>query len=579
GSCPGLEEILSRIPAVLGESREGQSEMARVVMESLEAGETALIEAATGTGKSLAYLVPAVIRAKGSGARTVISTHTKNLQDQLVTKEIPNIEKLFGETIPAARLLGRESYICSRRLVSRVTRMAEEDPAAAFRASVCAALCRDGIAGMLGADSGISRPSSVSAPPRCRMKGCSAGDSCPLVAARDRARKAGIVFVNHALALTDYIQGGAIIGPREGMILDEAHHLEDSVMDNLSIRVSTADVERIFEELSPLGLAEKRWKYMAGELEAVEPGTDWRRLIARAAEAATRLEEGVKAFFGSLTSQYSGRQDLRGARTRYFDGGEAFADLREELSDIAIYIKLLKDSLKPVTEPSLPPAAEVMQSEVEYALDELAEFGERLDYLSGARDEESVFWIEWSAAGRAFALCGSPLDVGRRFADFLQDSCDSAVLTSATLAQGGSFEYTRSRLGLDLPGASTRELIVGSPFSLEENCRIVLQTDLGDPNGSGFAAAVAGVTASLSRETGRSILVLLTSYRLCNEVARSLEDQRLEGPVLIQEGRSGREALATRFRSSENPVLLGVASFWEGVDFPGDELELLIIPK
>ncbi|MFA4947179.1 MAG: ATP-dependent DNA helicase [Candidatus Krumholzibacteriia bacterium] len=193
--------------------------------------------------------------------------------------------------------------------------------------------------------------------------------------------------------------------------------------------------------------------------------------------------------------------------------------------------------------------------------------------------EDSVFWLDWGPDGALREMCGSPLAVDRPFADYLEGVLGSAVFTSATLSQNGSFALLRDRLGMRFLASKPRELVIPSPFPFDENCLVLVVSGLGDPNHDGFAAPVAELVAGLAAGVGRRTMVLFTSYRLCRSVAEALARNGVERPVLVQGAGESREALSGKLRKHEGGVLLGVASFWEGVDFPGEELEVLVIPK
>ena len=177
------------------------------------------------------------------------------------------------------------------------------------------------------------------------------------------------------------------------------------------------------------------------------------------------------------------------------------------------------------------------------------------------------------------AICGSPLEIDRRFADYLEERTATAVFTSATLAENGSFDYVMGRLGIGLTGKEPINLVAGSPFDYERNLLIMRTGGSTDPNDESFAGNVGRMIAGLSEATGRRIMALFTSYRMCLATRDEIEDLGWNGTLLVQGGGRSREELASIFRSTGGAVLLGVASFWEGVDFPGGELEILVIPK
>jgi Rad3-related DNA helicase len=573
-----VDRDIGRIQEALGETRDGQAAMARKVMTALARDEISFVEAGTGTGKSLAYLIPSAIFSAATGERVVVSTHTKNLQQQLIEKELPALRALVGFTRPVERLMGRENYICSRKLVSRTVRLAGDDPGAALRLGLAAALARDGAAESIPSGARPFPVRSISAPPRCLMNGCSHAGGCPMLAARRRAAEAALLLVNHSLLMTDFRQGGSVLGPYSRVIFDEAHHLEKCVMDNLSIRISSKTLERVFDQVEPVSPLNERWRMISLELESSprgrgrESGDDMVRSLAM---KKSELEEAYAAIFSSASSLCAA--GAPGTRTRYLGG--TFSGAGDTYSRFYHVINEMRECLNPFYSTGVSRAASVIQSELRFVDEELESLAESVRYLEEADDPDGVFWIEWTVEGRAAAICGSPLEIDRRFADYLEESTESAVFTSATLAENGSFNYVMERLGIGLTGKEPVNLIAGSPFDYEKNLLIMRTDGAGDPNDRSFAAEVAGMIASLSDVTGRRVMSLFTSYRMCLATRDELEQIGFGGKLLVQGGGMSREELASAFRSTDGSVLLGVASFWEGVDFPGGELEILVIPK
>jgi ATP-dependent DNA helicase DinG len=576
---PGLDEAFSLVFASLGEERSGQLDMGRAVREVLAGGGVALLEAGTGTGKSLGYLVPSVLHSLETGERVIVSTHTRNLQDQLFRKEMRILEAALSIDVNAARLLGRDNYLCTKRVISHASSLAMETCAPALAFALFVSCAEGGTLDSLGALPGGLDPRSLAAPSRCPMNACGFAGRCPLVRARAHARDARILFVNHALLLTDYRQGGSVLGPYARVIFDEAHHLEKCIIENLSVKASRDDVRRILEPLRLSDAKDDAWRLISNELESAtipggskSPGRD----IAR---AARDLEKAYADLFAGLRGVMSSGKSIRSTRTRYVDGGETFADARNAFNAIYSHINILTELLKPLHETKLPRDLEAMQQEMVYASEELATLAESLRFLSAGSGTDSVFWLDWGADGALREMCGSPLEVDRSFADYLEGILGSAVFTSATLSQNGSFALLRDRLGMRFLASKPRELVIPSPFPFDENCLVLVVSGLGDPNHEDFAAPVAELVAGLAAGVGRRTMVLFTSYRLCHSVADALADGAVERPLLVQGTGESREALSGKLRRLEGGVLLGVASFWEGVDFPGEELEVLVIPK
>lgn len=574
-----VEKSFDLLFDLLGERRSGQVEMAHMVLDSFRSGKIAFIEAGTGTGKSLAYLVPSILHASETGEKIIISTHTRNLQNQLMTKEIPLLGSVLGIDVDVVRLMGRENYICSRKLVSAVSRISEDDPSAALSLALSGALTITGRIESLSQSDAAVDPGKLRAPARCMMNGCSHSDTCPLLIARKKARAASIVFVNHALILTDYRQGGSVLGPYDCVVFDEAHHIEHCVMENLSVRVFNRDLGRILEAVSPVSASAPEWKLFLsmcgdpGGSSGVDAG------ISGLAAQIERLQVSFSSVFSAISNLLDPGKKLRSRKTRYQDGKAVFAEIEDELNNYRNVYNEFRETLKPLLEVTASSAGLVFQQKLKYMEEELIELSAALEYLVAASDDESVFWVEWSKAGTASGLCGSPLAIDRRFADFIEENCSSAIFTSATLASEGRFSSVKKRLGTSLSGLDCSELIVPSPFDYKNNFLIIIQRGLGDPNQQNHALDAAEIIAELAIRVKRRILVLFTSHSMCRMVAGHLERADLPGPVFVQGISGSREEVAGNFKAAEGAILLGVASFWEGVDFPGEQLEVIVIPK
>ena len=574
-----LDEAFSLVFKSLGEERSGQLEMARAVSRAFGEDGVAFLEAGTGTGKSLAYLVPSALHSFETGERVIVSTYTKNLQDQLFRKEMSVLERALSIDGGAERLLGRDNYLCTRNVLLQASKLMEETSAPGLALALFVSLADGGTIDSLGALPDGIDARDLAAPPRCPMNACGFAERCPLIRARRRAREARILFVNHALLLTDYQQGGAVIGPYARVVFDEAHQLERCIIENLSVRTSREDMHRILEPLKLFERDDDTWKLLVRELECSHIGGSWNRLRKSLARNARDLERAYAGFFRGVTDTLNAGRSLRSTKTRYTDGGETFAIERTALHDIFLYINTLLESLKLISEVRLSQDLGVFQQEISYAAEELATLSESLKYLSTGTDEDSVFWLDWGSDGALREMCGSPLGIDRSFADYLEGFLGSAVFTSATLSQNGSFAFLKERLGLRLLPIKPIELVIPSPFPFDKNCLTLVVSGLGDPNDDGFAAPVADLVSALAASVARRTMVLFTSYRLCFSVAGALAKRGVDGPVFVQGSGESREALSERFRLHPAGVLLGVASFWEGVDFPGEELEVLVIPK
>jgi ATP-dependent DNA helicase DinG len=578
GEIPTLEDAFSRIFSALGEERSGQREMARIVAQALEEGAFALLEAGTGTGKSIGYLVPLVLHSLETGERVVVSTYTKNLQDQLYRKEMPLLESALGIGASARRLLGRENYLCTRRVLVQLSRMGDRSLGKALAFGLAIALGGEGTTDSLCMPPDGTASSSLVAPSRCPMNACAWAERCPLTRARKGAREARVLFVNHALVLTDYRQGGTILGPYSKVVFDEAHRLEQCAVDNLSVRVAR---EKLAAALEPMleSREDEAWKLLLHELEASSPAGNFKRFKRDLTRKAKALERAYEGLFCGIEDSVDAERRAKATRIRYLDGSETFAGISSMLNDIFFLFNEFCELCKLLQDVRGKHDLSGLQQEISCAIDEVRELSEALRFLTAGRDEESVFWLEWRRDGALKEVCGSPLRVDRAFADYLESLGGSAVFTSATISHEGGFRLFKERLGLGLLHAKPIEAIIPSPFPFDDNCLVLVASGLGDPNGEPFAASVARIVGAISRKVARRTLVLFTSYRLCFAVADALTEAGIDGPVFVQGAGESREIVSGRFRRSRSGVLLGVASFWEGVDFPGEELEVLVIPK
>ena len=574
-----LKEAFELIFEGLGERRLDQLEMALAVRSTLEEGKAAFIEAGTGTGKSLAYLIPALLFSLETGNRLIISTYTKNLQNQLFNREIGLIRDILGLDIRAERLVGRENYICARRLIATVSKFMSNRPEDALDLVLSALFSETGTVETLPARRLEINLNTMRAPVRCLMNGCVSAKSCPLLIAREKAAAADIVFVNHALVMADYGGGGGVLGDYQSVIFDEAHHLEKCVMENLSIRIGPREISGLIKWIKPVSTQDDRWKFLLRELEAAPGETDWQGRILKLADLVTKTEEAWRDIFKEIEGGLNPKEAISQTKTRYFDGEEAFVDARDEIDRYYLYNNELREELKVLYKHRGSNGIRSFQQDIETVERELEELAAAATFLTKGCDEETVFWIEWNDRSKIRSICGAPINIDRRFADFLNDSCESVLFTSATLSQNGSFDYIKKRLGLRFSSKPVFELIKPSSFLRDDNCLVILHSETGDPNERAFSKEIVNIVRGLAGRHKRRLLVLFTSYRMCLQSALELDKVELPGPLLVQGRGDSREILSQKFRGTDASVLLGVASFWEGVDFPGDQLEILVIPK
>ena len=501
------------------EPRAEQAALATAVERALATEEHLVAEAGTGTGKSLAYLIPAL----ESGRRVVVATATKALQEQLLAQDVPAAARAVGREVRVAVLKGRQNYVCRKQLQGfGPMLLRERAEAEAF----------DALLPWLDATHTGDRAEAPLEPPetlwaelavggdRCSGRRCPFVSACYAEAARARAGEAELVIANHALYFADLAAGGGVLPDHDAVVFDEAHRLEETAATWLGGRVSrgglrrlAADVERACREAGePLPARALDRVERAGErlLRAVAPPTGRRRLRAPPAEPAALLADALCALGDAI----------------HGSGEDLDALSRRALSTAA---------------------------QVEACLD--------------PGELERVVWAEPDAVAWA------PVEVAPQLRERLWNGEVTAILVSATLTNGEDARFVRRRLGLD----DARELVVGSPYDFREQALLYVPRTMPDPRSDGFTERVADeVVAMLALSEGRA-LVLTSSYRALG-VLRERVRGRVPYDVLVQ-GEAPRERLLERFRSEVDSVLIATSTFWQGVDVPGDSLSLLVIDK
>jgi ATP-dependent DNA helicase DinG len=567
----GQEGLLARrLPHY--EVRGEQLEMARAVTAAIAAGEHLVVEAGTGTGKSYAYLVPAILAATanqgstvdgGAKRRVVISTHTISLQEQLISRDLPLLNSILPVEFSAVLVKGRSNYVSLRRLKGAIEKSRSLFPTSEAEDQVrsLAGWARETNDGSLASLDFKPLPQVWdevrSEHGNCLGKNCPTYSDCHYYKARRRVWNADVLIVNHALFCADLAlrrEGASVLPDYQTVVFDEAHTLEQVAADHLGLGISSGQIEymlnRLFNEKTQKGL-------IAGY--PLEPQ---RALI-------TRLKYDVYEFFDEI-------------RHRVQDHGPANGRVREPL---AIQNTLSGDLRKLAT--SLAEYAAKLKQEEEKI--ELVSASERLISLAGSISQwveqargDSVYWVETTGAQRNLKvkLCCSPIEVGSVLREELFNKVPTAILTSATLAVGQqSFDFIRSRLGL----TRSQSLRLGSPFNYREQMKLVLPDGMPDPTDSpaDFEFAVCEKIQEYVSQTSGRAFVLFTSYKMLQSCERRLTNWfiRKNFSLYSQSGELPRSQMLERFRKDPAAVLFGTDSFWQGVDVPGDALQNVIITK
>jgi ATP-dependent DNA helicase DinG len=551
--------------------RPAQQQMALRIDAALRAREVLMVEAGTGTGKTYAYLVPALL----SGLRVLISTGTRTLQDQLFHRDLPLLAGALGRPARVALLKGRSNYLCRARLAD-IGRQEQLLPASADallrRIRDWSQATRSGDLAELPelADSDPLRPQITSTRENCSGMRCSEIGRCHVFEARREAMEADIVVVNHHLLLADMAlkeEGfGDLLPSVDAVVLDEAHQLPDLASEFFGVSVSSRQLELLITDLNreaaagqPAGLSSGLAAALA-EVHALLGRSDrhlsFSELRAEARQALQQVQQACRELAGTL------------------DAIASRAAQPAELQLCATRARALAAALRQILSPP-DSVADDSDHDSDRDSDDDTGAADPSDAAAGS-DAASIAGARTvSTNARGFALRLLPYEIASRFQAQLAAAANAWIFTSATLAVGDDFSHFASRLGLT--GAAA--LRFDSPFDYARQGLLYLPAGLPQPSDPGFGDAVIAIARPLIESAGGGAFMLFTSHRALRHAAQRLAGTLpAELPLLVQ-GSAPRELLLRRFRASGRAVLLGTASFWEGVDVQGSALRLVIIDK
>ncbi len=590
--------IAQQLPAY--EFRNQQLEMMHIVADAFNAGNHLFVEAGTGTGKSLAYLLPAVLWAVRHQDHVVISTNTINLQEQLMTKDLPLLRRSLSEPFEAVLLKGRNHYLCRRQLQL----LRQRGPVSVEEMRVLAkillwlpnTLDGDGDALFLptAAERAVWQTLAASKencdPSRCPFF---ADDTCFFYRARARAEGSHIIIVNHALLLADVATENRVLPEYSMLVVDEGHHLEAAVTDALSVEVNRWTVRRLLEELlQGGGHAPALLDELQTQVGAVLKGQEamsFSALLMECAQIADAVGWRLEDIFNSLqrylenvappANGYNLRLRLTAAlreQAEWQEVARRWQGVRPSALQLIELLATLNRVLADLTVDVAP--------ELESLLFRLHNLHERLDGAITALDsfirqpaDNAIYWLELDRKAETLIVHITPLHVGPLLQEHVWKRKRSVVVTSATLRIGGDFEYLQQRLA----ARDALTAAVGSPFNYRAAALLYIVKDIPEPESPGYQRAVEQVLTRLFEATGGRALALFTSYAQLQNTARAITGplSRLGITVLAQGSGSSRAQLLDNFRHGQRTVLLGTRSFWEGVDVPGEALSCLVITR
>ena len=541
------------------EFRRGQIKMAAAVLKAFEEKRHLLVEAGTGTGKTLAYLVPAIAYALGEKKRVIISTGTKNLQEQLMEKDIPFLQKIMPKKFTAAYMKGRSNYVCLNKV-----KKAENAP---ILEGLDDLDHFDEIRHWSRETQTGDRAELVDLPEylpfwkhldargeTCLGAKCPDFEPCFITRMRQKASEADIVIVNHHLFFADLSLRGEsnfskVLPDYAAVVFDEAHLLEDIAADYFGSQISSYQVDELVRDVNNLTLTE------------VQLNRDLMKLTGR-------MMTFSDAFFGGFKT---GRGDegrfpiLPGTfAVQQKDGEVISTPIGENYLHLDGALKRIEDTLNAFAD---------KEPEIENLVRRIRQIRFDLEFIVAGDDTKFVYWIE--RRGRGLFLRASPIDVSGLLEDKLFDKVETVILTSATLSSGGNFKFVRERLGLE--PEKTDDLIAPSSFNYEKQAILYLPQQMPDPRSPDYTQFAANEIVKLLNITDGRTFVLCTS----NSSMRTLYElvaSRVNFPCFVQ-GTASKAGVLEKFRKTPNAVLFATSSFWQGVDVRGEQLSCVIIDK
>ncbi|MGQ9489539.1 MAG: helicase C-terminal domain-containing protein [Anaerolineae bacterium] len=609
------------------EFRPPQVEMLEAVAEAFNRGHHLMVEAGTGTGKSVAYLLPAIAFAVANNERVVVSTNTINLQDQLFKKDLPDLARVLSEAwdkatpFRAALLKGRSNYLCPRRFMALKSRPALSPDELRGVARILVWLPQT----QTGDQSELSLPlpsdrfvwSQVSAENEgCSLERClqDMGGRCFFYRARKAAEAAHVIVVNHALLMADAATDNRVLPEYRRLVVDEAHHLEDAVTEQLSFKVDAFTAGQLLTALyNPEAAGSRRGRgrtspgsqppSLLGDLVTClragladpqyMPLRDQVILVQGDVEAVrSRLENFWEVLDDALrdlvpkaeNSEYDLRLRITAATRSQpiWVGIEvAWENLSLVWTTLLKHAEKLIKGLQDLLAGSKPPRGlEPLAEELAGLVLRLVELQMQMEAWVMKPDPNVVYWVEVNTAerqARRATLRAAPIHVGPLVQEHILFRNETVVMTSATLRTAGSFDYMRDRLAAHDADTTT----VGSPFNYKESTLLYLPTDLPEPNAPGYQTAVEHTLIGLAKALNGRTLALFTSYAQLRRTAQAITPALLEAgiTVLSQGGGSSRHQLLETFKTAERTILLGTRSFWEGVDVVGPALSGLVLVR
>ncbi len=580
------------------EYREQQVTMARTIADAFNRSQHVMVEAGTGTGKSIAYLVPSILWSIQNNERVVISTNTINLQEQLIDKDIPTLRDALDISFTASVMKGRSNYLCPRRLTAvrrrRPTSIDELRTLAKILVWLLESKTGDrGEISLRGSEENLTWQRLSAEDEGCSLDRCRSvmDGACPFYKARKAAESARVLVVNHALLITDALMESRVLPEYRYLVIDEAHHLEEATTSGLSFRVDAATLRRRLADLG--GPKRGLLGNLLTSVTATAPDKEIKRLsayIEAVNDATSAMETHITRLFNTVRALLV---DLNISRSDYLvqvrvtesvRSRNSFSNIQNAWNTLQPFFEVLGEAMHHLAvaltklENYNIPQYEELVSSTETAARYLQEVQQQLSNFAVTPSDNIIYWIAAGQDSDYLSIQSAPLHVGPLVEEFLWGAKESVIMTSATLQTAGSFDYIRERLN----AASIEAVEVGSPFNYHDSTLLYIPNDMPDPNDRyRYQQAVERGLIELTAALNGRVMVLFTSYTHLRQTAQAITPRLALGNITVydQSDGSSRQSLLEGFKSSERAILLGTRSFWEGVDIPGDSLSALVIAK
>lgn len=608
-SYPSIKEVLGhsglfsqKFPQY--EEREGQIMMANSVETAFSDNQLLLVEAGTGVGKSFAYLVPAIEYSTKHKAKVVISTNTKNLQEQLFFKDLPTLAEILPVNFKALIVKGRENYICLKRWLEtslNINSLSHYEAQGLLYIVIWQAQTSTGDISENNAFDKAKYPASwrliVSERYFCGgMNGCSHSGKCHVMFIKKKLDEAGLVVVNHSLLLSDLMNEKKTLGEYSKVIIDEAHNLPTVAGKHLGFSLTYFDINQLLNHIvfvkqkKNIGLLPNFLNIIENTLRDTETAKS--HFLSQGNSIIEFIAEN-KRNFSDVFDKLSHIVEEKGSYGKFrIKDSQALPYFENDFTQLMNSWNLLCQKFFRLTELLRITSKDIIHDYDKYLTDfdgiykQLSDIQESFSKLAKPEWSDYVIWLEQiSSRNSDFPLViinYAPIQVNEKLHGYLYNAVDTLVMTSATLAIRGVFKFFMNQSGLALlKDKPIEQIIVPSPFDYDKQSKLFLTNFLPFPKDSFFVDQALKILNTLISNTKQGSMVLFTSYKDLNYAYRELQEPLFEqGIKLLAQGISGsRNSILNEFKRSKNSVLLGTSSFWEGVDVQGDSLSQLIVFK